>query len=1041
MLLVFALTLFGSATLLFMVEPMVGKMMLPLLGGTPAVWNTCMVFFQAVLLAGYAYAHATTAWLGARKQALLHLAVLVVPFVFFLIHGPLAVNKEMIAGHEDNPIPVLLLVLTLTVGLPLFVVSTTAPLLQHWFASTDHPSARDPYFLYGASNLGSMLALIGYPVLVEPHLKLAEQRFDWAVGYGVLVALVGACAAYLWLSPPAPATPAEKQKENAATAPPPSQGVTRDNPGAVSGKRGKGRDGRKGKAAPAPAAVAPEVSPLHTPVTWPRRLRWVALAAVPSSLMLGVTTYITTDIAAISFLWVLPLGLYLLSFIIVFGKVSLPAQRVAVWVLPAVFMAAAAALAGFVLRAPEQRTTWDVLAWGVVIVAGGGVMLLGAYMSQAGSSNLGEGLLQRYTVWLLVVGLLLGLVFLAAPAITDNLFVLWPVRAGAVVAFWFSLKIFQARDRSPLHSAMVLALPLIVLLITFLMLSELQAGITYTILLHLGALFVVAMVCHGELARDRPDPKHLTEFFLWMSVGGVLGGLFNALAAPLLFNSLVEYPLAMVAACLLLPAFGAAAKESSWGRTADVAMAALFVAVGVALFLVRLPDKDVTFKPLATPAWLWGLAAAALPAAALAFLALRAREKRVERWLDLALPLALAVLAFGLNFGITSDRLWPQVKGLALRVHMKPTTLSAMLIYGLPAVLCYTFIERSVRFGLGLGALLLALGMCSTMEYSPLFQQRSFFGVMKVEEGNERAGGRLLHFHRLVHGTTVHGKQFTDEDMRHEPISYYDETGPVGHFCQAYNTDARRNMAVIGLGTGTMAAWARPGQRLTFYDIDPVVRDISFTRDDLFSFVEDARDNGVQIDLVLGDARLTMERKQLSEAEKYGLLVVDAFSSDAIPIHLLTLESVRMYLSKMTEDGLLVFHISNRHLDLEPVLANIIEAEGLAGVVESDNDEDAPGKSTSTWVVIARKPEYLARLITTERWKEVQKRWKDTLLPACAWPAGGTGLTAQAMFTYGIIAQVQPPGWRPLQPDPKVGVWTDDYSNLLSVFRWGIGRH
>jgi hypothetical protein len=583
---------------------------------------------------------------------------------------------------------------------------------------------------------------------------------------------------------------------------------------------------------------------------------------------------------------------------------------------------------------------------------------------------------------------------------------------------------------------MVLALPLIVLLITFLMLSELKARIGYTVALHLAALFVVAMVCHGELARDRPDPKHLTEYFLWMSVGGVLGGLFNGLVAPLVFNSLVEYPLAMVAACLLLPPFGQPDKESSWGRKADVAMAVLFLLIGLGLFAVRLPDKDVTFRPLGTPTWAWGLVAAALAVVPLARLALREREKPLERWLDLALPLALGVLVFGLYFGLTSDAMWPQVKGLATRFGMKPATLSAMLMYGLPAVLCYTLIERTLRFGLGLGALLLAAGMCSAMDDSPLFQRRSFFGVMKVEQGTERAGGRLLHFHRLVHGTTVHGKQFTDDDARHEPISYYYETGPVGHFCQAYNTDARRNMAVIGLGTGTMAAWARPGQRLTFYDIDPVVRDISYTRDDLFTFVEDARDSGVRIDLVLGDARLTMERKQLSDAEKYGLLVVDAFSSDAIPVHLLTQESVRMYLSKMTEDGLLVFHISNRYLRLEPVLANIVEAEGLAGILESDNDDDAPGKSTSTWVVIARKPEYLARLLPPDGWEAERELWTEKLLPVCAWPACGTALNSQALWALGILNHAEPPPWRKLRPEPKVGVWTDDYSNLLSVFEW-----
>ncbi len=1027
MLLVFALTLFGSATLLFMVEPMVGKMMLPLLGGTPAVWNTCMVFYQAVLLAGYAYAHATTAWLGARKQAALHLAVLVVPFVFFLVHGPLAINKEMIAGHEDNPIPALLLVLTLSVGMPLFVVSTTAPLLQHWFSRTAHPSARDPYFLYGASNLGSMLALLGYPAVVEPHLKLAEQRFDWAVGYGILIALVAACAAFLWLSPPAPLKGAEKEKE-VPPEPPPSQAIT-----AQRGKGDKGRNGRKEKEAF--TAVAPEASSLRKEVTWARRLRWVALAVVPSSLMLGATTYITTDIAAIPLLWVLPLALYLLSFIIVFGKMSLPAQRVAVWVLPALFVVGSSLAAAVFLSNPANRSGANFLGWAGVIVGGGAVGLLGAYLSLRATSR--SGPLQPYVVWLLAVGLLLAVAFLGAPAVTDNLTLIWLVRAGAVVGVWFGLKLFQARDPELLHSAMVLALPLLVLLVTFLMLSELKVPrITYAVAIHLVVLFAVAMVCHGELARDRPDPRHLTEYFLWMSVGGVVGGLFNSLVAPLAFNSLAEYPLAMLAACLLLPTAPRPEGGSPWARRADWSMAGLFVLLGVVLMLLRYRDHDVSLRALATPSWLWAPVALFAVAAGMVVRALRANALGEERWLDLALPLALGVLLAGLYFGLLSDTLWPHVKALAARLHTRTGQLTAILTYGLPAVLCYTFVERPLRFGLGLGVILVVSGACAAATEGPLFQKRSFFGVLRVEHETDQAEGREVRVHRLVHGTTVHGEQFMDdEEERRRPISYYYETGPVGHFCTAYNTDARRNMAVIGLGTGTMAAWARPGQRLTFYDIDPVVRDISYTRSDFFSFVEDAREAGVKIDLVLGDARLTMERRQLAEADKYGLLVVDAFSSDAIPIHLLTQEALRMYLTKMTEDGLIIFHISNRHLRLEPVLANLVQADGLAGIIENDDRRDAPRKSTSTWVVVARKPEYLARLLPAGGWDNEKERCGAALLAACA-PAGGTALTGPAAFTVAALQAAESPPWRPLLPEPKVGVWTDDYSNLLSVLDW-----
>src|SRR5579862_8327861 len=197
MLAVFALTLFCSASLLFLIEPMVGKMMLPLLGGTPAVWNTCMVFFQAILLAGYAYSHVATKWLGTRKQAVIHLALLAVPFFFF----PLAVNKDLIRGDLANPIPQLLLLLFTSVGVPFFVLSTSAPLLQKWFSSTTHPAAKDPYFLYAASNVGSMLALISYPTIIEPNLRLRDQTWSFAAGYVLLMLLICGCAAFMWLSP------------------------------------------------------------------------------------------------------------------------------------------------------------------------------------------------------------------------------------------------------------------------------------------------------------------------------------------------------------------------------------------------------------------------------------------------------------------------------------------------------------------------------------------------------------------------------------------------------------------------------------------------------------------------------------------------------------------------------------------------------------------------------------------------------------------------------------------------------------------------
>ena len=383
---------------------MVGKMILPLLGGTPAVWSTCMVFFQAALLGGYAYAHATTAWLGVRRQTILHLALLAVPLAVL----PLGVDPGRLPGGEVNPVLGVLALLSVSVGLPFFVVSATAPLLQQWFTHTGHRAALDPYFLYAASNLGSMLALLSYPALIEPRLRLRDagwlaQTRLWTLGYLLFAVLIVLCA--------------------------------------LSVRRSVARAAARPEGAPSPLRASSELAapdeiakPAHVTSeqaesgpTLRRRLYWVALAFAPSSLLLGTTTYVTTDIAALPLLWVLPLAIYLLSFILAFGR--------------------------------------------------------------------------------------------------------WPAALHRIVK--------------------AATLPLVVLVLFF-MISLYQPRNWVTALWHLLMLFVVALACHGELARDRPAPERLTEFYLLISVGGVLGGLVNALIAPVIFRSLLEYPLAMILACVLV---------------------------------------------------------------------------------------------------------------------------------------------------------------------------------------------------------------------------------------------------------------------------------------------------------------------------------------------------------------------------------------------------------------------------------------------------------------------------------------------------------
>lgn len=991
MLLVFAWTLFTSATLLFLVEPMIGKMILPLLGGTPAVWNTCMVFYQAVLLAGYAYAHFSTSWLGARKQAALHLVFLLLPFLFL----PLAVNPDLIKGGE-NPILGLLLLLSRTVGLPMFVVSASAPLLQKWFADTSHPSAKDPYFLYGASNLGSMLALLAYPTVIEPNLRLGQQSIDWTIGYGVLAALTALCAVFLWMSPrnvetkPAEDLPIPPERSSEAIQP---------------SRLGIVRGAKPMQATTAITSIRRDVDSfgeynrtLAGEVTWLRVLRWVALAFVPSSLMLGATTYITTDIAAIPLLWVTPLALYLLSFIIVFSHVPSWLQWLGL------------TLAGAVIGVSLFIFFWDA-----------------------------ESLAAQPSLQLLIrIGLVLAL-------------------GGGLYAAWWG---WLNRHEEMLHRVMVLIMPLLVLSLLFFLLSGLKTQkhwIGWSLCMHLTTLFVVAMVCHGELARDRPAAKFLTGYYLWLSVGGVLGGLFNALVAPVIFNGLYEYPLAMVLACSLAPPLGPT-NDSSWNRRFDLILAGLFAGIGLLLITLRLLDKNLPFEYLKNAPWAWELAALIGGVGLGVAAAVRAPAKKFERWMDLALPLCLGILLIGLSWGLEAASVWPRVVKIAAACNLSGARLALILTYGLPLVLAYTFVERSLRFALAVGAVLLASGFCAAFDSLVLHQERGFFGVLRISDEIYRYRDADYVLRRLDHGTTLHGMQCLNEERRNEPLTYYHYTGPIGALMLAYNgpdtPPEKMNLAVIGLGTGCMAAHARPGQHLTFYDIDPIVKRFSFDQDDpYFTFVQGARDRGAKVDLVMGDARLTMARQQLKETEKYGMIVVDAFSSDAIPVHLITLQALDVYLDKLTPDGLIVFHISNRYLNLEPVLYNLAQERGLSAVTQSDYREEGDypasselmAKTSSTWVVLSPRKERLNKLLALNAWEDKRQALRTGLLPLSLWPDQGAGLAGFALFLRNFLDEEmckRSAQWKPLEPETdwpdlkSVGVWTDDYSNLFSVFSW-----
>ena len=733
MLLLFAIALFVSATLLFMVQPMFSKLVLPRLGGTPAVWITCMVFYQAALLAGYAYAHLSARWLGVRWQAAVHAGWLLAVFLFL----PLSVAQGWVPPPEADPTPWLLMLLAVSVGLPFFVLSISAPMLQKWFAYTGHPAARDPYFLYAASNLGSMVALLGYPTLVEPYLSLAQQARVWSWGYGLLGGLLLGCGLILWLAPAGPKASAD-----------PEAGPAPGDTGELSGK-----------------------------VTASRRIWWILWSFAPSSLLLGVTTYLTTDIAAVPLLWVVPLALYLLTFVLVFA------------------------------RRPLLR-----------------------------------------------------------------------------------------------HSLMVRAQPFLVLPLAILFLWNLQAEGVWVIPLHLLTFFVTAMVCHGELAQDRPSTAYLTEYYLWIAVGGVMGGIFNAIIAPLIFKTLAEYPLVLAFSCLLRPRL-----ESSTPR---------------------------------------------------------------RLWLDWVLPLVLGGLLIAVVYDMETS---------STRLTTQMLILSCLL-----TIVIYSFASRPLRFGLGVGAVLLAGMFCSNSQYRVLFGERSFFGTLQVVTDQ---GG---YYHLFYHGTTLHGAQSTDPQRIGEPLTYYLPAGPVGEVFETFGASATaRNVAIVGLGAGSLSCYAAPDQNWDFYEIDPAV--VRIARDPkYFTYLQNCQ---AKTEVILGDARISLTR---APDHKYGLIVFDAFSSDSVPIHLVNREAVKLYLDKLAEGGILVFHISNRYLDLQPVLANLAQDAGLVALVQSrevTEEEENAYYIRTTWVVMARRAEDLGELMQSEQWQRLAGK-------------------------------------------PGARLWTDDFSNIVSVVNW-----
>jgi SAM-dependent methyltransferase len=729
--LLFLVTILTGSFLLFLVQPMIARMALPRLGGAPAVWNSAMLVYQALLLAGYAYAH-RLAKQPARRQAIIHIGLFAVALLWLPIG--LAAFHPPAGGSPIFWVPWLLIA---SIGPLFFVVAAQAPLMQRWYALSGNRG--EPYALYAASNVGSFAGLIAYPLIVEPFTTLNSQKWIWSGIYLALMALVALCAALLW------------------------------------------RTAKAGE-------LAVEAVPAPGQISWQRRLYWIALAAVPSGLMLSTTSHLTTDLMAMPLLWVIPLGIYLLSFSVAFAE----NQRPAYWICR---------LAPLVLIVTGA---FVFIAWGKAAING------------------------------LVASLIL--------------------------------------------------------------------------------LFFVAVALHGEMYRTRPAPAQLTSFYLMMSIGGVVGGFFCAIAAPLLFDWTWEHPILILLAALLLPQISL-------------------------LSFTRNNGQD-------------------------------ARTNGI-----LMLGIGLLAIALGTFGGVTDP--------------VEITVLKIILIITIAILAALVAGHRWAFTAAIAGVLVINGGWYNVQQTLDGKRMRSYFGTYTVnasESGNIRW---------LMHGTTMHGMQLLDDPTR--PTSYYPATSGVGITLTKapglYGPNA--SVAVVGLGTGTLACYKKPGQYWQFFEIDPLMIEIA-RKKKIFSFIDKCAPD---VPITLGDARLTLAQVPPG---KFDILALDAFSSDSIPLHLLTKEAFATYRRALKPDGILLVHISNRYIDLNPVVAAEAKANKWYAALRHDSPTESlinRGDRASLWIALSPNETKLTQL------------------------TGKVDVTKSREYTSDQWLALDPPG--------NTRPWTDDYASVL----------
>ncbi|NUN12012.1 MAG: fused MFS/spermidine synthase [Myxococcales bacterium] len=709
--LIFAAATLCSASLLFVAQPMVGKLILPHLGGGPAVWTSCMLFFQTVLLAGYLCAHLVSLINKPVIQLGLYILLLGAAALTLPIGLP-----ETLPDAVDSPAIRTIQFAAMGIGLPFFVLSMASPLLQFWFARSRLPGSGNPYGIYIASNIGSLLALVGYPVVIEPLWPMSSQTIGWT-WMGLVFAILALTCGVLALRYPATVMPTNGETPTVVEEP------TLSN-------------------------------------RWVQRFSWLVFSFVPSTLMLGTTHHLTSNIAPVPMFWTVPLAIYLLTFIVAFSAVS----RV--------------------------------------------------------------------------------------------------------------VSLFSAMLVAPLSA-----------IVGWLIWSETPSPMGWISAAHLVLLWSGCMACHGRLWARRPKADRLTEFYLFLSIGGALGGVFNTVVAPQIFVNLTEYTIAIALCCF----FG-----------------------GLRLGALRLPKKS----PNQTNRRL-------------------VQSRRIQYLAGLVL-FVLAPIAAGVD---------------------------QLLMPLLPSV--HHADDRTL-----------------------LYAERTFFGIYKVQQKKSGSG----HWHELWHGRTLHGMQYDQPPWSLAPTTYYFRSGPAGDiFSEMLSRPQFQHAALVGLGAGTVATYAAENTHFTFFELDPAV--VRIAQDPkLFTYITDSRG---KVDVVTGDARITMQN--VPDAQ-FDLIMLDAFGSDAIPVHLITREAIELYLRKLKPHGLIAFHTTNWYLDLEPVLAAVSYQLGLVSLARRDfgelTSEDLRlAKYKSGWAILTRTPEDFGAL-------------------------AGNAL------------------WTPLISRERFRPWTDDYSDLLEVFRW-----